>query len=603
MKKIFLLIVLVILSACSTTPNRVSVTPEADSDKVLKRFGSPQNECDGLVSDADVKICLGFNNLANCTVGNETQCLLDNGIAAIDIESTHNFKIKAGTTAEGSGKIEGASRWGTTGPGFVDMAIPGAPYQTVNMRWYEKYSEGRVSYNFDHSLGVKGSGGGCVVGGTTETSPWLYTFYSTGTGCPFSTILLAPNVASPVLENNYWHRWEIQRKMDTNCPGLPSNSFGCNGEFRMWIDGIKVMQYTNLSQGGVGGAGWNRIWGPRSYFHVGEPPWGKVEIDGIVVKVNMASNAQIGAAANESVDLGTKDVDSPYLSYTSIEPFLGRHGANDCSVPSGYSGVRDSIIWGSGGTRVSSPVLPTGYGFVDQCSPAQSKKAFQVSLNSPNSKGGFYWPRQGGTGQRHTFPSQSIHGFINLNAANDYSSKPALAGFADYANVPANGCSDSLSSNWLALSGKDGKFAVGERQCSTQFAPVITAQTNVTIPSGEYVEFEIMVKPDNTFSLALDTTYPYYDGQGMEWVIEDHPTTYNVQWMFNSEGSNQLVVGVIEYLGSTPFVVTYADISAGSASWWSCKGWNSASCPFSSSEPEPEPEEPLSGGGLFPWIQ
>lgn len=532
----------------------------------------------GSAPRGDVVKCLDFDNAAGCTTGRELACWQGNGMTSKELSDGKGYEItRTGSPAVGTGYLKGIGKYGSTGPGYMTFDLPNGGADAVNLRYYVRYSEGYMSYIYDHGPGIFGSGPNCNRGGTLEQSQWNYYLYNTGSpGCGAGSFDLLPNKANlPVLKNNRWYLIEQQRIVDTSCTNT-SDKFGCNGVARMWIDGQLVLEYTNVNWGGVsGGLKWKSIWGPTSYFHVRHPSWEpSIDFDNFVVSVG---GSMIGAASSEKAR-GTVDLNSPYNVYQGIEPFIGRHPVSDCSSPSAYLNTNFGFKWRDGGT-FDTQVKHNG--FADQCAPTKADQSLKIHLTSSNSGGGLGWDRAIATDKNLIFPQQVIHGWMYLPAGNDYSQKPAMVGFrGDMCDWST--CDESAWGRYLALTVSDGKFALIQRYRKSHSTPQVVATSSVNVIQNSWFEFELILWNDQKASLMINKQRVF------DKVVLPMPTPL----LFSGgggENSGSLIVGVIDFKGTPPFTVYYDDVAVATASFWSCDGWGSGSCPFSAVEEDVTP--------------
>jgi len=541
----------------------------------LVAHAAPESMCPGGSSpNSNVFWCAGFDELSRCSTGRETQCWADNGLGTSELSTASKFYITAGGAAVGSGKMKGRAPAGGTGPGYMQISIPGGSATKVNLRYYMKYTDGYMGYIYDHGPSIRGDGtGGCIRGGTFEQSPWNYFMYNTGAGCTVDTFNLTPNKPNPpVLKNNRWYLIEQQKIIDTSCSN-PSSVTGCNGVMRMWIDGQLVMEYTNVNWGGVtNGVRWTQVWGPRSYYHVREQVWEpSIEFDNFVASVN---GHNIGAASAEN-SRGSADPLSPYASHQGIEPFLGRHPVNDCSTPSGYLGTNYGYKWRSGGSLVTEQAFPGG--FADTCqSPPAANKSLKVTVNSTGGGGGVAFPRWGGPDSPITFAQQVIHGWLYVPSSNNYSNAPALVGFAGYGCAPGD-CTEDSWGNFVSLTVNNGKWALAQRNKAVSNTTQIVGTSSVNVQANTWLRFEIVVWQNQKASVMI-AGQRLFDKVSL-------PNTVN--WLFTGTSTNDAIVGVINFTGTAPFSIYFDDVSVGTASFWSCDGWHSSSCPFGGSDTTP----------------
>lgn len=547
-------------------------------------YAAPEAICPGGSSPrSDIKMCFDFESLGSCSTGREAACWTANGFTTGDMSDAGSFFIKSGSgAAAGNGYLVGKSEYGTTGAGYTSKMVPGGPFNSMSLRYYVKYTNGYMTYQYDHGPGMAGQGSTCKTNITLEQSMYNYFWYVTGvgSGCGGGSFDLVPNVGTPpVMENNRWYLIELQVTADTSCSN-PTNKYGCNGIARMYIDGQKVMEYTNINWGGVtGGVKWNQIWGPRQYFHVRQPSWRpEIHFDNFAVS---GTGAYIGTASGENAR-GTADPASPYITYQGVEPFLGKHPARDCSNPSAYLGTNFGEDYRSGASLQSTVAHA---GFVDQCNnPPATDKALRVAISGSSGGGGIKWGRWGGPNGRVTFPAQVIYGWMYIPSTNDFSKKPSLAGFATYA-CQSNNCTDAQWGKHLAITVNNGKYALIQKDNPTNVTPAVVATSSRSVRYNQWEEFELVVTSDNKATLMING----------EVVLNDVNTLYSMGWLFGGANGGSLVVGVIDFTGTGPFTIYYDDVKVGSASFWSCKGWGSASCPFGSTPADTTPPAPPTG--------
>lgn len=533
-------------------------------------------ECATRAGESGLLACADFDTLTQCTTGREDGCWTDNGLTTGNKGTATSFYIQSCAGAVGSGCVKGKPIYGSTGPGDSDIDI--TDVTKVNYRFYVKFTDSWVTYDQTHGPGIKGTGTSCIVGGTTELSQFNYFSYHANT-C-ISSFNLNPNQASkPNLKNERWYRIEIQQVLDTN---------GTDGQYRMWIDGTKVTEYTNVNWGGSSSSAlFTSLWGPRAYFHAGIPPWGgEIHFDNMIASSAIAAGSQIGAASGENADLGTADTSSPYFIYTGGEPFLEqttnsetvRHFATDCSQPDGYKKIRNAIQWGSASTIETTQ---NKGGVTDSCSnsPAVDDGSLYTTITSSNTRKGFYFARPTGGTTSTLFSQWVIGGYIYLPSGNSYTTAPPLAGWKDYANSIPNGCPDLDYSNYVALTVlSNGNWGIAKRYCPTS-GTQSTIDSGVAATFDSWIRFELFLKDsDDSISLAIGTS-----DSNMSWIIDGTAVGVNIDDQFNASpsGNNGPVVGVLDFQGTPNFNVYYDNVYASSMSFWDCaKGWNAASCPF-----------------------
>lgn len=514
---------------------------------------------------SDISWCADFesyNNVA-CSVGSELACATANSLSSI----SGTFAIKGGDAAVGNGSIVGSGVAGGTGPGYSNASLP-APVTSASFRYYVKFKDGYLASSWsrgNHGPSLEGSGTGCYVRVSLDWSTTT-NYVVQGSCAPDGGYNLPNNISTVHFQNNRWYLIESQVIMNTTTNG--TGPFNGNGVVRAWIDGTKVLEYTNLNIRGSSNATFQGVFAARSYYGVGVPAWSqKILYDNFAVSNN---GTYIGAAANEN-PRGTADTSSPYINLSSYNGMMGRKMGADCTSTGGESGYTPIIEkWRTGTNTLQTSIAHAGY--TDHCGtgPDQSLK---VTVN-PNDGGGLGHPVE----ILANTPRQVVHGWVYLPSSNDYSSNTPLAGFARY------GANTGGANNWgnqLGFGVSNGKWAIIQRSNS---ADVVTA-TAVPATLNAWHEFEIVVSKSNTYSLMIDRT----------WLFDDAPAAQNVgtwAWDTVSGGPRYAVVGILDHRGSTQFTAYFDDADVGSASYWSCKGWGAESCPFTTSPPPPPPPPP-----------
>ena len=502
----------------------------------------------GSAPRGDVKFCADFDNLAGCVTGREPTCWAQNSITDIPT----GFRITSGGAAVGSGFAAGSGPVGSTGPGFSEVNLPGGPANQVSLRYYARYSRGYMTYGSNHFPSIIGSNpdSSCHRGTTLEGSMTAYFLYSSA-NCGVGGFDMHPNTAArPILKNNRWYLIEMSAGVDTACSN-PSSPNGCNGTYKLSIDGQVVMNYTDLNWGGVThGVKWHAVNGPRSYFHRLVPPWQpEVHFDNFVVATSLTP---IGAAGGEN-PRGTADPVSPYGIYFGVNAALGRSIAPDCA--SNNHGMSEA--W-----KDNPPTFETGIvhrGFTDTCNIAPlSDQAFKVTVPGGSTGGGMFGDRMGST-TTYIFPQQVLQGHIYLPSSNNYDNVEALSGFFGYGNT--------IDSKYTAMTIQGGKWGIIQRYDD---APTVVQTTSVSATTNTWHRFEIIVWNNQSVSLMIDN----------QRLLDKAPLPKPVDYIFNFPHMNGPVIGVIDYNGPSNFTVYYDDLGAGTASFWSCDGWGTDSCPF-----------------------
>lgn len=278
----------------------------------------------------DIVKCMDFETA--CASDSSDLCWTDNGFSSRDDHRGTDMRIltDASKAVVGSRYALLKGIIGGTGTGYATYTLP-SPQNELRIRWYQKFHQYQ-HYYYNHFLGItinKTGGSACTRGATLEiggqSSVYTYSSGSCGQLPPSEALYPNQGSAPPVIKNGKYYLFEVSVKMDTSC-GTPSAWNGCNGEYKLWIDGTLVTSYTNLNWGGVtNGAQIVDVQPARNYNHKrnGEKP-GEVWLDQIVIG-NSASTA-IGAATG-ATNIGSAVADA-YATECGIEPFYINGGAS-----------------------------------------------------------------------------------------------------------------------------------------------------------------------------------------------------------------------------------------------------------------------------------
>lgn len=530
---------------------------------------------EGASPRSDVKWCSGFEATTGCTSGKENACWMANGFDNGNASSATGWTIQnVGDAAEGNRAVVGTAVPGSIGPGYAEVTIPGGPTNTARIRWVVTYKNGRATYHDNHAFGIVAlnPGATCNRGGTLELASHAYYLYSTMTGgCGVGGFELYPNQGTvPVLKNNQKNYFEALYKIDTSCTDTGS-VHGCNGIFKLWVNGTLVISYTDVNWGGVtNGVQWKIFTPVRDYFHRRYPTWpATIQVDAIVL--SDSDSVMIGPPENFNAGFG--DTSSPYLVYCNLDAYWSDGGSSqsintDCAA----GGCKDFSSWRTG--TVTYDATRTKGGYSNSCGTSgYSDRSLKVSVTGADGAGHFYY-REGGTNSGgdgssnayrvNEFKQLCGYGVIYLDPANVYTDYIAFSGFKSYTNTDNWG-------KYLALSVNNGKWSVLER--NDGFFVQHTSGTHAT-PDRWHL-FEICLwKNDGTteqYSLMIDG-YRLFNRAA---------TTYDASWLFgNGASENGYVQGILDYRGSGTINAWYDNIGLGSYSFWSCDGWGQESCPF-----------------------
>ena len=319
---------------------------------------------------ADIVWCADYDNLTNCITGQENQCWIDNGYVQSYTNGVVNpyvFKIIPGSAAVGTGFIRGMPRPGSTGTAQgVKEPMPGGAVTAFNLRYYVRYRQYMSNETGIHGPQIEASG----VGGCSSAIKFQGTTYGVWSYYPFNcgvtSFQIPPNIRLDPrgrLYDNRWYLVEMHVAMDTACTNT-ADVHGCNGVYRLWIDDVLLVEYTDLNFGGVThGMKWgSRAFLPENYYHPGVAPWRyQLDYDNFVYS---NTGAKIGPAANENAR-GTPNTTSPYGSTGFMySAWLGHTPVGDCAKV-GYLGPLFSLQYRSGASLQSAITHGLYVGFND----------------------------------------------------------------------------------------------------------------------------------------------------------------------------------------------------------------------------------------------
>lgn len=536
---------------------------------------------------ADILVCMDAETA--CASESSDLCFTDNGFSTRDDHRGTDIMAVTDATKAVLGsryfKLEGIL--GGTGTGYA--TYNNADSSEIRLRWYQRFDQYQHYYS-NHFLGISLAGSGaCSTGLTLEIGGQssVYAYWNGTCGVPKGEERLDPNQGAgattvPVIKNGKWYLFETAVKVDTSCSdNLVWN--GCNGVYKLWVDGVLVISHTNLNLGGTTHTAQVVSVDPlRNYRHKRNPvnP-GKVYIDQIVIGND--ADTEIGAATG-ATNTGTAVTD-PYDLGCGIEPFYIDSGLSYSPEldgnPANYitiCGLPQSTWRGVAGTA-SVTAAHTGV-VADNAAlgapHAITEQSLRAQCTGANCGAGFLIPRMGGpaTGnegnadvnayRNGALPQWVLHGYIYLPSASVPDDKIAYAGFA--------GDGTTAYSNYVALSENGGKWAIIQRHADGTAAYVVTS--NTTITRDAWHQFEIIVWDSEGVSLMIDGVRLY-----TQQALTNSPT-----WLFDNAHDadhSGTVVGIIDYVGTGTVTAYYDDISQGSTSFWSSDGWGSDS-PFTS---------------------
>jgi hypothetical protein len=577
----------------------------------------------GSSPDSNVIECLDFDDLTNCTTGNETTCLEDNRFApASDVlwgnSSKEGFHIEAGGIL-GAGRLTLKPRKGSSGIFSTMQDFLPSTYDELTVRWYQRHRGGYLFYNSSsHStgLGFTCSGGLDGFGLDNAVYPFVYhnsddcVNYSTGpsTGALHS-IQQTEGTGEETLGPEKWQRIEIHVKVDTSCTDSGS-LYGCNGELQVWIDDTLIIDRSDMNWGGVvASAKAVHNWGPRIYNHIGHPYWEpEMDYDQFVWSVEAYTgdgNPLIGAATGEGA-VGTAVPIK--MGQTQRNPICA-----DVSGAAVYRPYTDGAQLSRGAyqalyfrSSAITEVYPSNdhnlglYG--ETCINSREDASLRVDVTGSELGAGIYHEMF----VDPTRDTHSVHGFLYIPSGqtNVFTPDPViLAGFHRYGNEGGNW--DEKVGLCVTTNQK-----LGLCDHNHPAAVQVIQETTTDVPLDRWFEFSVLMEDDGgngTISLAINRDY----------LIEDAVSNLDLaaRWMNSTSGVKGLAIGVMQYTNTRPFTVYYDEFSTGTASFIDCTGWG-ADCPetfrgtalaaFGPTSTTPDPPEEVvastNSRGYVPWF-
>lgn len=462
---------------------------------------------------ADISWCADHENFASnkCKIGDEQECSDEAGY-----EGKSHQTIKRTQAAIGSGAIEGIAEPGGTGPGY--LVIPAQPPSlAASLRFYVKFSKGYLLSNWDrgnHGPSLQSEGKECSI---VYSLDWADTGPSMILQSDCSTTFLVPNnIKNYPMKNNVWYLVELQAKMNTTTSG--PGEFDGNGELRLYVNGEKLLEYTNVNLRGNTNELWSSGYAARSYYSLGVPSWsGTLSHDGFIYSKN---GSYIGPSLDEN-PRGTPDPKSPYVNFASYNGYVGSKMANDCTSPgSSIHYTPLDLAWrNETATSLSSEVTHRGY--KNSCAP-ELLSAPQIILKDLDDSS-----RIKGSNIDNS-NNLSLKGRILIPSTGSLASSPALVGF--YKN---NG-----TINQLALTLQNNKWAI--RQKGLNLDSVIRSST-ITVEKDIWNDFELNLTRSSNLSLKINNQI----------VIPPFTPTNLPTWAWENTGGS-IMLGQLTEPSKTP---------------------------------------------------
>lgn len=524
-----------------------------------------------------------FDTLGNCSTGQEVSCQTDNGLASGDLQpgTTDGLRIKSASSfgitppvgSGSSGIVCGSGPGSGTGPGYIDVDIPGGGTTSACVGEYVYFGRGylaNVSSTGNHGSALKYTDGASCSGYISVDwaleNPRIImeanATASCGTNAP-SSFNLAMDESTWTAKNNQWYWVEICSTLNTTASG--SDGDDGNGIVRMYVDEVLVLEYTNVNmQGNAGPAEFDSVFGPRSYVGLGVPRHEPM-ICFDHMKITAGGITPAGPEPGDTLGSG----DGPYWLAVAGDGMEQRKLELDCSqtgTGSRYVSSAWSEDWKSGKTFVNSPDNNDYACNVTDCASCTTSTSLAASTSAANAGAGVYFTPGSLGGITSTLADGIyIHGHIYLDNLPVVSmALPGLAKCTSF-NCSTGG---STVTNWLALTVTNGKWGLLPKTAGT----VGTAHESTTAAAADtWTEFEIAVTDANKCSLAINGY----------WTIDAVDCNQDIaSWAFANTEYRFVVAGTIDSrTESGAFVTNIDDFDAGGASFWSSRGWNSASVP------------------------
>jgi hypothetical protein len=439
---------------------------------------------------SDIVWCADHENYdhPSCVSGGEYACMGANGYIGGTEYST--FKITKDNPAVGSAALSAISSPGGTGPGYLNM-----PEQTgslsASLRFYVKFSDGYAHTTMDrgnHGPALLSNHDGCS---STFALDWYYNGASFLIQSSCSETFLVPNNIKEVqMKNNRWYLVEMQATMNTTTNG--SGPFNGNGVLRAFIDGEKVLEYTNVNlRGNHSHILWQGAFTARSYYGLGVPSWsGTISYDNFAYS---NTGAYIGPAQNEN-PRGTADPLSPYLNFTSYTGYTGTKLDDDCSSSSGafnFSPVE--VKWRTAAASSLQSDITHGQ-YVNYCSP-RLKNNPRVLVSSITD-GGHAVP-DGGTYQARPL---EIKGKVFIPRTANFSSPKPIVGFGDTTTASPKDASGYKS--YISFGVHNNKWSVIQR--TNGGVPVVVNQFQGTIDKELWYDFNLTIDRNSRLGFSIN---------------------------------------------------------------------------------------------------
>lgn len=562
-----------------------------------------------------------FEDLSDCpTTGQEATCQSDNGIS-LNVAGASGLRIGnaaffgGGVFAPvGSGLICGSGDASSTGAGYIDETIPSGRTDSACLHMFVGFFNGfmqNVSTTGNHGASLKystPSSSDCTgyisIDYTLDDPRVIVEANDTDCGghnptnTPSGNANLSMNVGSWTPKNNQYYWMALCASVNTSATSTSMQSG--NGTVRLDIDGVKVLEYTNVNmRGDSTTANFDSVHGPRSYRGFGvERHEGLMCFDQMIIETGTTTPRTAPAATTGSGD-------GPYWYAVAGDGMEQSKLASDCSSPgtgSRYVSSDWSYDWKSGKSFVTSPDNNDYACDSSACPSCTTSNSMAATTAAANAGAGVYY--SAGENMSSVLSSTAdgvyIHGHIYLD--NLPSVSMALAGLAQCTSYNCS-TGGSTVNQFLALTVTNGKWGLLPKTAGT----VGTAhESTATAVADTWTEFEVAVNDANECSLAIDGT----------WVLDEVTCNQSISaWAIpaSNSGFRFPVIGIIDSITeSGSFTANYDDVDVGGASFWSSKGWDAASVPDAfaptptptpTATPTPTPTPVAAAGNFVPYLQ
>lgn len=549
---------------------------------------APETICpSGSDPRADVVWCVGFDDLDQCTTGQEAGCVSDNGLGSLSVaHATKDFKIKTcpvtSPITTSTGCIYGSGEASGTGPGYSNKTYTGV--SSACLRYYVLFGDGylqNVSETGNHGPGLLYSDGSSCAGKLTIDFTLTDFRIAHQVDATASCVATVPTGGSINItgthwtpKNNQWYRVEMCSTLNTTAS---SGSAG-NGTLTVKVDGVTAISRTDLNlRGGAGEtATFVDAYLARSYVGLGVPRWEpNIYFAGFAFSNN---GTEIGASEDEA-SIAAGDSLSPYWYNAAGDGAEEMKLGSDCSEPSSVgkyvtSGWTED--WSIAPTFEATPDH-NDYACQASCvgSGCTTTKSMQAETSGADSRAGL---ARGKANHNSTINNtQVIHSWVYLAGTNDYTTAVPIMGFARYCAGGGGGndrCVAGIARN------SSGKLVV---VIWTDNTAGTTIASTTDFPVDEWVEVQFAIKDDNT-------VYAQING---DWVIDgDTPSQAIATWAFDdvNAGPSYSVHGIMRSSPATTYTVNYDDMDSGAISFNDSKFWgDSVPDAFASPTPTPAP--------------